>query len=622
MESNLVELIQMLQIADKQYYENDNPDLFDAEYDSLCEQYFRYTGKEWNSNKVPGAISNGFKTIKHDQQAKSLDKCNNISDAVQRASSLLPVIVEYKYDGLTLVIYPQGVVATRGNGEEGEDVTHTCKSLIRNPYHLPIRGEAFITKEQFERINKERVMRGEEPYKNLRNACAGMIRTLDKGEVQGITFKAYNILQTSMSETEQLQTLQDLGYDVAEHQVCNNIKEVSESINKITPEVREGLNFEIDGLVIKSNIPNAIGIFGETRHHYKNAFAYKFPSLGTWTTLNKVVWTVGRTGKVVPNAFVSPVNLLNTTVSKASLHNASILKSLNLSVGCEVFIVKNNDIIPGVVQSRGYNPELAIKEITHCPKCKKELIKQYSEEHEGVYQLYCLNPNCPSKTINRVVHMSKKELLDIDGLSIETATKMYEDNLIDSPEDIFGLSIEDIESLDGFAEPSAKKLYNSIQTARNTTLAKFIASCGIPLVNIGKAEDIAKHYDSYESLIKDIENQGSILKNIEGVGSKIRNSITEYKFNLVSLSKWVTVSTGQATKKVDKQLTFVITGTLEHSREHYEKLIKDAGHKVTGSVSKKTDYVLVGDKAGSKLDKATELGIPILMYGEGLERLL
>lgn len=625
------------------YHVEDNPEISDAEYDRLEKEYFELTGNKYYATHKTYDKSNAFKDVEHRYKVKSLDKINTEDELRRELFRLAPGVVELKYDGLTVVdsifndsnIHPdcimeserKRVIATRGDGVIGEDITHSASQVIRHVGRvgLPVRMEVYLEYDKFNQLNLRRVERGEEPYKNLRNAAAGMLRNLNPKDLDLLSYTAYNILGSESSEIVQLKTLRKAGYntppvDHVKYFTKNNIEEIVEWVNSFSA-IRESLPFEIDGLVIKSDKPNAVAFFGETDKYFKNAVAYKFESEGTWTKCTGIEWTVGRTGKVVPNARFEPVDLLNTTVDKASLHNASWLERLGVTEDCEMFVVKCNDVIPGVTKIRNAkgNP---IPHPTTCPKCGQRLEVCHSEENEGVYQLYCFNPECPSKLLTRITNMAQKQVLNITGLSTETATKMIDAGLVTQPKDVFKLSLTQIKCLPGFGAKSASNLYDAIQSSRVTTFDKFLASGGVPMVGKSTSEDIAKAFADYEDLRQDIIRGGNKLECINGIGHKTIVSILRNYKLWEDLFDVITITYAEPMKYVENQLTFVVTGTLPKKRDYYEGLIKSAGHKVSGSVSKKTNYLLAGDKAGSKLAKAQENNVPIITTEEELMKIL
>lgn len=625
------------------YHVKDNPEISDLEYDRLEKEYFELTGTKYYANHKTYDKSNAFNDVEHRYKVKSLDKITTEDELRKELFRLAPGIIQLKYDGLTVVdgykevahtttgsikeIDSERVLATRGDGRIGEDITHSASQVVKHVgfVGLPVRMEVYLTFDNFEILNTRKIERGEEPYKNLRNAAAGMLRNLNPKDLDLLSYTAYNILGSTLSELDQLKTLRNAGYctppvDHVRYFTRNDIDDVVEWINSFSI-IREKLPFEIDGLVIKSNKEDAVSFFGETDKYFKNAVAYKFESEGKWTKLTGVEWTVGRTGKVPPNARFEPVDLLNTSVDKATLHNASILERLGITEECEVFVVKCNDVIPGVTKVRNaVGSPISIPR--NCPTCGQRLEVCHSEENEGVYQLYCFNPECPSKLLTRITNMAQKTVLNISGLSTETTNKMIDLGLVKQPKDVFKLRLSEIRHLPGFGDKSSSNLYDAIQKARKTTFAKFLTAGGVPMVGKSTAEDIANAFVDYEDLMQDIVRGGNKLECVNGIGHKTVVSILRNYKLWEDLFDVLEIEYAQPIKSVENQLTFVVTGTLPKKRNYYEELIKNAGHKVSGSVSKKTSYLLAGDKAGSKLAKAQENNVPIITTEEELVKIL
>lgn len=617
-EKEIKQLKALIDYHDDLYYNQDNPEITDAEYDALRKRYAELTGEN-EPDTVPGEPSEAFSRYEHTFPIKSLAKVNTEEELRKELLRLAPGIIQAKYDGLTLVLYPDGAMVTRGNGEVGENIRHTASKIenIRIYPDGPVRIEAMIDKETFVKLNEERINQGLEPFKNPRNAAAGMLRNKDASKVKGISYRAYNIVGSPLRETEQLELLSDAGFDVASY-FSYTEENIDEAIEYILNFDREGYPFEIDGMVVKSNKENALELFGETGHHPKNMFAFKWESESVWTTLLDVTYQVGRSGRVTPVAELEPVEIMGSTVSRATLHNHGIMSALKLSKGCDVLLTKANDIIPAIIDSKGYNPLKAFKEPRKCPVCNSILDKVNDQQ-------FCRNPECQSKLLFNVCHLAKRDALDIEGLSEETAKKIIDAGLIKHPFEIFDLTEEQILNLPGFAKRSANKLYQNIQNAKQTSFKQFIYAAGIPGIGKSVSEDIANKLGSFESLIQDITlGKCKKLSEIEGVGDVLLENIRN-NWNLLAklrtkvIPEEVQILNDQPS---GKSLTFVITGTLEKPRKYYEEIIKSYNYKVSNSVSRKTDYVLAGAKAGSKLTRAQELGVPIINSEEELLNIL
>lgn len=628
---DLKEFKKLLEYHDNLYYNLDAPEIFDVEYDALKQQYLEEAGLE-EYDYVPGKADSKKKRIKHPFKVLSLEKVNSIPQVTKEITRLLPVVIQPKLDGLTLIGYDYNTFATRGShGEEGEIVTDNAKrvgNLGTNEITFglgPVRMEAIIHNEDFDAINQERIENGEPEYESARNTAAGMVRRSDPDKVKGVSYYAYNIMGSSLSETEQLSLLEKNGFTPVPSVLFDTVEAAVEFIKDFD---RNDLNYQIDGLVIKSNLPNSFEHFGVTGHHPKNAVAFKFPSQGVWTTLKDVIFQIGRTGKITPVGIIDPVPIDGSNITRATLHNEAIVKALGLRIGFEVFVVKGNDVIPAITQTRKnpFRDSMPIIFPTHCPKCHSELVQEED-------QLFCKNTLCESRIVRNLVHLASRDVLDIEDLSIETAKKMYALDLVKSPYDIFDLVVADFLKLEGFAQKSSKKLYEAIQSRRTVPLKKFLYAACIPLVGRTASENIANRLLTYEDFIRELYalklGGDSIIPDIEDIGPKICQALIDNADTFEQLREYVTpISVVKLTTQVpDKVLTIVVTGSFEVdgkkvTREEIESMIKEAGHKASGSVSKKTNYVLVGAEAGSKADKAVELGIPIINTINELKEIL
>ena len=609
---NQIELLkESLEYHNNLYYNEDDPEISDVEYDNLKQSYLKLI-KEADYNSVKGQTNKKFKQIKHQYPIRSLGNIHTEQEIIDAYNKMKPVIVQPKFDGLSLTIYPDKI-STRGNGMIGEDVTHTAKKFIQfNQISKPVRGEAFMPISIFKKVNEERKNQGKKLYKNPRNAIAGMLRNLNSDNViDGLEFIAYNIVNSKITETEQL-TLLSQYYNVPESYYPDNEKQLIDYIENYD---RTKLNYEIDGLVIKSDIPNSLEVFGETGHHPKNAIAYKFPTVGKWTKLISVTWQVGRTGKITPVAELEPIDLSGSIISRATLHNIRYINTLKLYINSLVYVVKADEIIPAIINCN--NDVANIQEIIkpdYCPVCGSEL-------HEEYPQLYCSNLKCPAKLLFRTKHMASRNALDIEGLSEATIEKMIEANFIKEPWDVFTLTLEQILSLEGYAKKSADNLYNAINKSRTVSLDRFIYACGIPLIGKSTSRDIAKVFTGWEDLSQTLMfgNIESVLNKVKDMGSKTIKSFKENFHVLYSLAKYLNIESIVIEKKGFKDLTgliFVITGDVYtfKNRDELKKLIGDLGGKLTGSVSKKTNYLITNDSDTNtvKNKRAIELGVKII----------
>lgn len=680
------ELKDILNHHDDLYYNQDSPEISDFEYDALKNQYVELYGEY---NYVPGEANINSKKYNHTTNVSSLDKLQITDEKGIRKNleRLWPVVIQPKMDGLTIVTYPDKEHVTRGDGHIGEIVTEKVNKVdgLGDTMIFPIRSEVVMLHSAFNKINKERIEKGLKPFENCRNAAAGMLRNLDESKVQGLKAFAYNTLfeeedpdyleedeepEINASAQTQINILKTIGWNTVDSYEPIDIDDAIEYIKNYD---RTSLDYDIDGLVVKHNGEKS---FGETTHHPLNAIAIKFIPEGGWTTLNNIIWSVGRTGKTVPKALFDPIYILGSEVKQATLHNMGIIKALGLEEitlkgKCdsitEVFVIKANDVIPAITKVRvkendGHNIYVnRINKPTKCPDCGFEL----REEKD---QLFCDNENCSSRVLNKLIHLAERDCFNIEDLGEETAVKLiakYKHNLkmtltqIENtcevleenddfesiykeeeevkrrlkqihPSFIYELTKNDIKSLEGFAEKSATNLYNEIQKSKTIYFDKFLAGCGIPLVGRRMAKEIAEFYytkgktSEVEEFAQDYANGFAKLKKLKGIGKETINSLNkhyesyiipfgEYDFNIKDIIPKI---------KNKNQLTFVITGEFDTNRNEIKEKIENAGHKVTGSVSKKTNYVLAGKEAGSKLQKAKELQINIITSLKELENIL
>jgi len=593
------------------YYNLDTPELSDAEYDALKDRYIALTGSEYNF--VPGVAQPQFEDYEHTYPILSLNKIKTEEDLRAELIRLAPGIIEPKLDGLTVVYYPDGSFVSRGNGYIGERLSNVDKKLpeIPKPHtQYPVRMEAFMTLSSYALENAKRVKNGEKPLKTSRNAVAGLLRNTDPMKVSGITYLVYNIVGDPHSETDQLAELRQLGFQIVPYFSYDETT-IEDAVQYCLNFDRSALEYEIDGLVIKTNRPNALAYWGKTEHHPRSQVAWKFPSVGKWTTLQSVTNQVGRTGKITPVAEIAPVDIGGSTISRVTLHNYNFIKTMEIKLNSKVFVVKSNDVIPAITEIEDTPNSQEIILPSTCPDCNN-VLQTINDLH------YCVNTACPSKLLNKITHLASRDALDIEGLSNETAQKLIDTGKISYMFDIFLLSADDIQNLPGFAEKSALKLYTAIQKARNTDLNRFIYALGISNVGKTASRDIAQSLGTYQRVVEDIEAGCPLISQIDGIGPVAIEALKENFLQLIKLLRWVTPEDAKTKPQSasSEAKTFVITGTLKHPRSHYENLILAAGHKVSSSVSKKTFAVLCGTDAGSKETKAKQLGIQIISEDE------
>lgn len=660
----------LLKYHDDRYYNQDSPEISDAQYDALKNSYVELYGEY---NYVPGEASDKLKKYEHTTNVSSLDKVQitDVETLKAHIHRLWPIIIQPKMDGLTVVTYPDEDV-TRGNGSIGEIITDKMKFVegTGNRIGFPVRSEVVMLKSEFNKINEERIANGEEPFKNTRNAAAGMLRQLDPSKVKGLKAFAYNIIYEEEQNDSygQILSLRTWNWNTVDTYWPETEEQALNYILNYEDEYRDSLDYDIDGLVIKHNGGKS---FGYTGHHPKGAVAIKFEAKGEWTTINRIVWQVGRTGKITPVAEFEPIDLEGSTISRATLHNYGIIETLGLTEILyqgkydpitQIKVIKANDVIPAVIEVR--QPKIGsniysqmIHEPKECPVCRGEVEKIND-------QLFCTNPNCESKILGRLVHLAQKDAFNIEGLSEETSKKLiakyrsilnitlnqmditiecgeevdeeYEaiENKLNNmhPSFIYELTLEDIKTLPGFADKSANKLYNEIRNSLTIPFDKFLYGCGIPLIGRSISKDIAEFYydkpgsSEFYGFLLDYNNKFKLLRQMHGIGNEMINSLLEnlesmldpfgyYDFNITDVVP---------KKKATNQLTFVITGEFDIPRKEIKAMIEDAGHKVSGSVSGKTDYLLAapGEEGTTKYKKAQSINTPIINSIDELKEII
>lgn len=621
------ELKKILDYYDNLYYNKDISEITDYEYDAIKEEYLKLTNQQ-EYDYVPGIAK--FNKIEHTTSILSLDKVQITDQANLKAhiERLWPIVIEPKFDGLTVVYYPDGKFVTRGDGHIGEDITESCKAIdcLNNiQYNTPLRMEAIMPISIFNKLNEERKIQGLKPYENPRNAAAGMLRNLDKSKIQGLTAFIYEVIGSNRQHTESLKELnQSYSNIVTPQWMFNDIEEAIKFINNFD---RSKLDYEIDGLVIKSNKPDSLTHFGFTNHHPKNAIAVKFEAQGAWTTLTGITWQTGKTGNITPVAEIEPVKIMGSTISRTTLHNINVIRALNIHINDEVYIVKANDVIPKIIKSKQQlNKEhFTIMPPSSCPVCgaATKLVNDL---------LYCTGDDCDAQEIGKSIKLASREALNITGLSKETILKMLdycENNNIEFSF-VYPLlfSKEDILKLPGFADKSAEKLYNSIQQSKNTDLQRFIISANIPLIGKSASEAIAHKLFTFENLIAEVQNGYTNISTIKDFGPKMLSNLEKYGANRFSLL-WeagvrVTIETKAPINTIPNAITFAITGSFEQTKKEIEDIIKSAGHKVSSSVSRKTGYLLASpsETTSTKYINAQKLNIPIINTLEELKAIL
>ena len=635
----------------KRYYDDDDPEISDFEYDMLMvelrnleKEFPEFKSKESLTQKVGGHVKEGFTKVTHEVPLQSLQDVFSIEEVEEYISKIEErkieekikenrYVVETKIDGLSAALeYKKGKFvrgATRGNGIVGEDVTENLKTVKTIPMELTekidiiVRGEVFISKDDFEKMNQEREANEEELFKNARNAAAGSLRQLDskitaKRPLDIYIFNVQKIEgKTFDSHFEELEYLSKLGFNVNPVRIaCNTMEEIKQAIKKIG-EDRESLTFGIDGAVVKVDNLKFREILGTTAKTPRWAVAYKYPPEKKQTIVKNIICQVGRTGVITPMAILEPVVVAGSTISKTTLHNEDFIKQKDIRIGDTVVIQKAGDVIPEIVEvikeKRPKNSK-EFKMPDRCPVCGAEAIRE-----EGEAAIRCTGIECPAKLNRNLVHFVSREAMNIDGLGENIIGQLLERKLIENIADIYALKFEDIASLKKNGSKFAQNLIDSIERSKQNDLSKLITALGIRHVGAKASKVLAKKYKDIDNLM---EASVEELAMIEDIGPIVANSIREFFIqdqtkDLIKRLKESGVNTKSLEEEnIDERFsgqTFVLTGSLENfTRQEASNIIEKFGGKTSGSVSKKTSYVLAGEDAGSKLTKARELGINII----------
>ena len=636
------------------YYVVDNPEISDAEFDKLTRQlkdleaeHPELVTADSPTQRVGGKPREGFVKVPHSSPMLSLDNTyseEELRDWERRVHELsgrkdVDYVCELKLDGMSLaLIYEEGKLVrgiTRGDGSVGEDVTLNVRTVRSVPLSIPkeklkkagipadfeVRGELLMPTESFKKINEERERNGLPTFANPRNFTAGTVRQLDSNitAARRLDYFPYILLQNGRTyfdrHSKTLEALHASGFKVnPNHKLVRSMDEVWAFIQQ-WEEKRDSLPYEIDGIVIKVDRTSLQDELGFTGKAPRWAIAYKYAARGAVTKLENVRWQVGRTGKLTPVAELTPVAIGGTTVRNATLHNMDEIERLGVKIGDWVRVERGGDVIPKVVEVDKEHPR-GRKEIEapeKCPVCGTKVVRT-----EGEVDYRCVNANCPAKLRETILHFASRGVMNIDGMGDALVNQLTERGLVKNVADIYKLTKDDLLSLERMGDKSAQNILDEIENSKKLPLERVIYGLGIRMVGERTAQFLAEHFGSMEAL----ESAGvEELQDVNEVGPRIAESIAEF-FGIAANRKLVErlreaglKLTGQkkqrGTKLVGK--TFVLTGTLAHfTRDEAKKMIEDAGGKVTGSVSKKTDYVVAGTDAGSKLDKAKELGVHVI----------
>ena len=638
-----------------EYYVYDNPSVSDQEYDRLMQELMTLEEKHPEmydanspSQRIIGQVLEGFEKVRHDSQMLSLGNVFNYEEIeefvtrIQGSVKDAEFVVECKYDGLAMsLIYENGSfvrAVTRGDGLVGEDVSANIKTIQSIPMHIPerrhveVRGEVYMPKKSFEELNERQKKNNQALFANPRNAAAGSIRQLDSGVCASRKLDAYwYYFQNAqdfgiLTQQEALDRMRSLNFKVNPlYKVCKNTKEIWEFIQSIQ-EKRNDLPYEIDGMVIKLNSLSDQRTLGSTAKVPRYATAYKFPAERVQTRLLDIVITVGRTGKITPNAVLEPIRIAGTTVSAAQLHNEDMILSKDLRINDIVVVQKAGEIIPEVVSSvkeRRDGSQVPYVYPTHCPVCGSRLVRL-----EGEAAHYCINQDCPARVVESMIHFASRDAMDIDTLGDKKIEQLHEFGFLNSIEDIYFLHEHREELLEkrGYQKKSVDKMLETIETSKKQPLALLLYGLGIRQVGKKAAAILANYFGSMDALMKsDVDT----LVSINDIGPITAQSIVEF-FKDESNQKLIQTLKEQGLNMIQEKQeikasrftnkTVVLTGTLEHyTRNEAKEILENLGANVSGSVSKKTDYVIYGTAAGSKLAKAQNLGVATMSEEEFVE---
>lgn len=639
------ELRQQIRYHEKKYYVDNEPQISDYEFDCLVKELERLESlypelitPDSPTQRVGEQPVEGFPSVTHSIPMLSLDNCYNreeFLEFIQRLEKLLPgekieFVTELKIDGLGIaIIYRGGHFAqaiTRGDGFRGDDVSANVKTIRSLPLSIPlqdeveVRGEIYLPFSSFEKINQEREAKGETLFANPRNAAAGTIRLLDPREVaqRNLDVFLYYIFvngQSQESQWKNLQLLKELGFKINPHvRLCHSVKEVIDYY-EYWKERRDDLDYDVDGIVVKVNSTRQQQALGSTAKFPRWAIAYKFPARQATTKIIDIKVQVGRTGALTPVAILEPVQLSGTTISRSTLHNEEEIRRKDIRIGDYVLVERSGDVIPKVVsvmKERRTGREKPFSFPTHCPVCGSPVFKP-----EGEVISRCINPSCPARLRESLLHFASRRAMNIEGLGEALVDQLLARKLVRSIPDLYHLRKEDLVKLERMGPKSAQNLLDQIEASKNQNLARLLFALGIRYVGERTAQTLANHFKSLEAL-----SQASLeeLLALPDIGPKVAESIVfffQQKENLELIQRLkeagvkgeVPTSTEPAEKPF-AGLTFVLTGELErYTREEAREIIEKLGGRVTSSVSRKTSVVIVGQNPGSKLQKARELNI-------------
>ncbi|MCH4889886.1 NAD-dependent DNA ligase LigA [Acidaminobacter sp. JC074] len=644
-------LTKLLNEHNHNYYVLDNPTITDYEYDMLLkelmdleEKYPDLKAEDSPSNRVGGVALDAFSQVSHTTRMLSLDNSYNAEDLrdfdkrVKKEVSGVDYILEMKIDGLSVALkYEKGILvqgATRGNGEVGEDVTENVKTIksiplkLSQPVDIEVRGEVFISKKGFEKLNQNQEEAGLPAFANPRNAAAGSLRQLDSkiAASRPLDIFVFNVLnggdETIKKHDDNFEFLKELGFKTTEIFKCPTIEEVINHCDDMI-EKRHKLTYDIDGMVVKVNDLSQRQTLGVKAKSPRWAIAYKFPAEEKETLVKDIIVQVGRTGVLTPKAELEPVFVAGSTITYATLHNQDYIDEKDIRIGDTVVIQKAGDVIPAVVRvvkDKRSGQEVAFKLPHLCPVCGYD-----TERLEGEVARRCTNPICPAKLQRGLEHFVSRNAMNIDGLGPAVIQMLLKEGFVKKIEDLYDLDKYKLpmSEIEGFGDKSIDKMLDAIEKSKENELHQFIGGLGISLIGAKAAKVLSAHFGNIDDLIH--ASKESLIE-IDEIGDKMADSFVAF-FKEDSAKEMVATLKEKGLKFVVKAqasaslsgLTFVLTGTLEnYGRKELQIILENAGAKVSGSVSKKTDYVIYGDKAGSKLTKAESLGVKTMNEEDGL----
>lgn len=653
-QAKIQQLRDQLNLWSHQYYDQDAPTVSDYEYDMALREmeeleaaHPEYLTPDSPTQRVGGQALDMFQQVRHEVPLQSLqdlfapEELTAFGQRVAEQAASPRWVVEPKVDGLSVALeYEDGIFvrgATRGDGQVGEDVTENLRTvrsiplkLENAPHRLIVRGECYMARSVFEKLNAQRQAAGQQLMANPRNAAAGSLRQLDSkiAAKRRLDCIIFNIQLTDgpqfETDSQSLDYLISLGFPVIDHPVYDTIEQAAEAIEALGND-RERYPFDIDGAVIKLDNLAQREALGATAKFPRWAAAWKYPPEQKATVLEEIVVQVGRTGVLTPKAVVAPVRLAGTTVTNATLHNQDFIAEKDIRIGDTVIIQKAGEIIPQVVSIvREKRPEWAVPYLlpTNCPVCGAPV-----ERDEDGAAVRCTGAECPAQLVRNITHFASRDAMDIEGLGPAVVQALVDRKLISTPADLYTLDSEQVAAIDGLGAKSAENLQASLEKSKGQGLTRLLTAFGIRQVGSKAAQSLSRKFQTLDKLMAATEEDLTAVDDIGGITAK---SLTQWfaspqSRHLIEALRAAGVSFDSTEEPVGETLagkTFVLTGTLTRfSRSEAKKLLESQGAKVSGSVSKKTSYVVAGEAAGSKLTKANELGIPVLTEDEMLAML-